>query len=117
MKNKTPVNPNYYKGILPNGNEIELLDFFKAFNLNHNRSCMVKYITRADSKDNAVLDILKCIKYAIHEIKCKGINVEPLEKALKEYDKPFTTPPHDPDLDINNQLFVNKKIDEYNPDN
>ena len=55
MKNKTPVNPNYYKGITPDGTEIEILDVVDAFNLNHNRACMLKYIARADSKDNVIL--------------------------------------------------------------
>mgnify|MGYP003111096087 CR=1 FL=1 len=114
MKNKNPVNPNYYIGRLNDGTQIELLDVLKAFNLNHNESCMVKYIVR--NKDNKAIDLLKCIKYAVHELKWLGINVVFLEDALVKYDKPFTTPPSDPMLDINQQLSVNEKIDNLKED-
>ena len=121
MKNKTPVNPNYYKGITPDGTEIEILDVVDAFNLNHNRACMLKYIAPADSKDNVVLDLFKCMKYNIRELKKYGVDVSYLDEALSKYDKPFTVPARDPSLDLNAQMEVNDKIDEYkdkenNPD-
>jgi len=121
MKNKKRINPNYYKGITPDGTEIEILDVVDAFNLNHNRACMLKYIARADSKDNVILDLFKCMKYNIRELKKYGVDVAHLDEALKQYDKPFTYPASDPSLDLNAQVEVNQKIDEYkdkenNPD-
>ena len=82
---------------------------------------MLKYIARADSKDNVILDLFKCMKYNIRELKKYGVDVAHLDEALKKYDKPFTYPASDPSLDLNAQLQVNEKIDKYkdkenNPD-
>ena len=96
MKNNiTPINPNYYKAITLDGKEIEVFEIIDAFNLNHYRACMVKYILRADKKGEPIINLLKCYKYLNRELKRLGLDVSYLEFALKQHDtsKPLTDTP------------------------
>ena len=49
MKAQTQINPDYYKS-----ENIEVIDFIEAYNLNFNLGNVIKYIARAGKKTDEV---------------------------------------------------------------
>ena len=61
-----PIVPHYQSG------GIEPIDYINSHNFNFNLGCVVKYITRAGKKGDAVTDLKKAIDYLNFEIERIG---------------------------------------------
>jgi len=48
--------------------KLDVIDFCKDYNLNFNRGNIIKYIARADKKDNELNDLKKALDYLTREI-------------------------------------------------
>ena len=48
--------------------KLDVIDFCKDYNLNFNRGNIIKYIARADKKDNELDDLKKALDYLTREI-------------------------------------------------
>ena len=81
MKEQTQINPNYYKA-----NEIEVIDFIEAYNLNFNLGNVVKYIARAGHKENEdyLTAISKAEWYLQREIKTTMLREAFTEQSQKD---------------------------------
>lgn len=50
--------------------DFDVIDFIKAYELNYNRGCIVKYLVRADKKHaSPVRDLEKALDYLQRELK------------------------------------------------
>jgi len=64
MNNKNFIDhPEHYQG-----NGIEVIDIIDSFNLNFNLGNSIKYILRADKKENRKQDLQKALWYLNHEL-------------------------------------------------
>lgn len=57
------INPKYYTELTP-----QPIDVIRAWNLNFNLGCVVKYLPRAGHKGDAIEDLRKAKRYLEHEI-------------------------------------------------
>lgn len=49
--------------------DFDVIDFIKAYDLNYNKGCIIKYLVRADKKhDTPLLDLIKAQDYLTREI-------------------------------------------------
>jgi len=51
------------------GNNIDIIDFCKMYNLNFNRGNVIKYVSRAGKKDDEIKDLEKSLDFIQREIK------------------------------------------------
>jgi hypothetical protein len=47
---------------------VDVIDFCKMYDMNFNRGNIVKYLARADKKDNELDDLRKALNYLMREI-------------------------------------------------